>query len=276
METSRKPTGGAVLILHQNEGVPRSRLNPHGHGVHQDMRAKSHADELRSDDHASTAAISPGLHAAPEEKPSPAMKLVKADLHDLNATEMVAKGGHVVEQMTGNANFTTPVPALAAVTTAIDALSVASAEAEGGAHAAIDARDLALVTLRDLLTALCAYVNFTSGTDLAKAITSGFEPVRTPSPIELEAPVNVRAMYAEGFAGCVELKWRRVAGANIYHVFVGEGDPANAKWTLAGASTRARLRVSELEPGKVFSFYVVALGAAGVGPASEIVSNRAA
>lgn len=84
------------------------------------------------------------------------MKLVKADLHDLNATEMVAKGGHVVEQMTGNANFTTPVPALAAVTTAIDALGVASAEAEGGAHAAIDARDLALVTLRDLLTALCA------------------------------------------------------------------------------------------------------------------------
>lgn len=204
------------------------------------------------------------------------MKLVKADLHDLNATEMVAKGEHVVEQMTTNPNFVTPVPTLAAVTTAIDALRIATAEAEGGAHAAIDARDLALVTVHDLLTALCAYVNFTSGTDLAKAITSGFVPVNVPAPITLEAPVNLRAMYAEGFAGCVDTKWRRVDGATIYHVFVGEGDPAAAKYTLAGASTRARLRVSGLVPGKLYSFYVVALGAAGVGPASEIVVNRAA
>ena len=204
------------------------------------------------------------------------MRLVKADLHDLNATEMVAKGEHVVEQMTGNANFATPVPALAAVTTAIDALIDANAAAEGGAHAAIDARDLALVTVRDLLTALCAYVNFTSGTDLAKAITSGFEPVNAPAPIELEAPVNMRAMYAEGFSGCVETKWRRVAGAKLYHVYVADGDPSSAKFTLAGATTRSRLRVVGLEPGKVYSFYTVALGAAGVGPASEIVTNRAA
>lgn len=204
------------------------------------------------------------------------MKLVKADLHDLNATEMVAKGEHVVEQMTGNANFLTPSPTLAAVTTAINALSVAIAEAEGGAHAAIDARDLALVTVRDLLTELCAYVNYTAGTNLAIAITSGFEPVSEPAPIALEAPVNMRAMYAEGFAGCVDAKWRRVPGATIYHLFVGDGDPASATFTLAGASTRARLRVGGLVPGKLYSFYVVALGAAGVGPASEIVSNRAA
>ncbi|MBL0127474.1 MAG: fibronectin type III domain-containing protein [Flavobacteriales bacterium] len=204
------------------------------------------------------------------------MKLVKADLHDLNATQMVAKGEFVVERMTGNANFLTPTPTLPSVTAAIDVLRIANAEAEGGAHAAIDARDLALVGVRDLLTALCAYVNFTSGTDLAVAITSGFEPVNVPAPIILEAPVNMRAMYADGFAGCVDTKWRHVAGATIYHVFVGEGDPAAAKFTLAGASTRARLRVSGLERGKVYSFYVVALGAAGVGPASEIVTNRAA
>ena len=204
------------------------------------------------------------------------MRLVKADLHELNAPEMVAKATWVVSKMTGNGAFPTPAPTLVAVTAATDALGLAIAAAEGGAHEAIDARDLALVELRNLLTALCYYVNFTCGTNLAKAITSGFEPAREPSPITLVAPAQVAAVSALGFAGCVDLKWRPVGGAHLYHIFVGEGDPAQAKWTLAGTSTRARLRAADLEPGKFYSFYVVALGATGVGPASEIVSSRAA
>ncbi len=204
------------------------------------------------------------------------MRLVKADLHDLNAPEMVAKAEWVVSKMTGNTSFPTPAPTLAAVTAATDALGLAIAAAESGAHEAIDARDLALVELRNLLAALCLYVNYTCGTDLAKAITSGFEPVREPSPITLVAPAKMAAVTALGFSGCIDLKWQAVDGAHLYHIFVGEGDPATAKWTLAGASTRARLRAGDLEPGKLYSFYVVALGATGVGPASEIVSSRAA
>ena len=240
------------------------------------MRAKSHADELETVRPPASTLDQPLPHAAPEDKPLPVMRLVKADLHELNAPAMIARGEFIVSKMTGNINFPTPSPALATVTTAIDALGVLISKAVGGAHEDIDARDLALVEVRNMLTALCYYVNYTSGADLGMAITSGFEPVREPAPITLLAPRDFTAFSALGFAGCIELKWRRVAGANLYHTFVCEGDLAEPKWTLVGSSTRARLRAMDLVPGKLYSFHVVALGASGVGPASEIVSSRAA
>ena len=50
------------------------------------------------------------------------MSKVKASLSHLNALETIALGRNVVVKMTGNANFTTPVPALTALTTAINDL----------------------------------------------------------------------------------------------------------------------------------------------------------
>ncbi|MBL0129274.1 MAG: fibronectin type III domain-containing protein [Flavobacteriales bacterium] len=203
------------------------------------------------------------------------MRLIKADLHDLNATQLADRGEWVVSKMDGNLNFPTPVPALPTVTTALAKLKTAIILAESRALEAIDARDLAAADVRILLTQLCEYVNFTSGTDLGVAITSGFEPVRKPEPITLGVPVKVMATVSE-YAECVDLDWQRVPGATMYHVYMGEGDPATITWNFVGASTRRNRRVAGLVSGKLYSFRIAAVGAAGEGPASEIVSSRAA
>ena len=238
------------------------------------MRAKSDADELQFVRPLQVQLDQPRLAAA-EEQLRTVMRLIKANLHDLNATQLADKGEWVVGKMDGNLNFPTPVPALATVTTALTKLKDAIILAEGGAHESIDAKDLAAVEVRNLLTQLSQYVNLTAGTDLGMAITSGFEPVRKPEPVILGVPVNVMATVSE-YAESVDLGWKRVPGASMYHVYMGEGDPATIKWSFVGASTRASRRIASLESGKLYSFRVAAVGAAGEGPASEIVSSRAA
>jgi hypothetical protein len=63
----------------------------------------------------------------------------------------------------------------------------------------------------------------------------------------------------------------------MYHVYVCDGDIEDpSKWKMVTVSSRTRTRVSGLLPGKFYSFRVTALGRIGEGPASDIVSGRAA
>ncbi len=48
------------------------------------------------------------------------------------------------------------------------------------------------------------------------------------------------------------------------------------KWTMVGVSSRTKFEVTDLEANKFFSFRVAALGRIGEGPASEIVTAKAA
>ncbi len=203
------------------------------------------------------------------------MRLIKANLHNLNAAQMADKGDYVVSKMQGNASFPTPVPTMPVVIAAIAKLRTTIKNAQSGAHDAITARKLATVDLRLLLAALALYVNSTSGSDLNMALSSGFEQVQKPKPVTLEAPAKVQAKVS-AFQSCVDMRWKSVPGALMYQVYITEGDPATATWTKAGTSSRADMRASGLVSGKLYSFRVAALGAAGEGPTSEIVSSRAA
>jgi len=203
------------------------------------------------------------------------MRLIKANLHNLNAAQMADKGDYVVSKMQGNASFPAPAPTMPVVIAAIAKLRTTITSAQSGAHDAIIARNLATTALRLLLAALALYVNSTSGSDLNMALSSGFEQVQKPQPVTLEAPVKVRAKVS-AFQNCVDMGWKSVPGALMYQVYIAEGDPATATWAKAGTSSRAGLRVGGLVSGKLYSLRVAALGAAGEGPISEIVSSRAA
>lgn len=205
------------------------------------------------------------------------MKLIKAGLTRLKPAQVVAKSEYVETGMTGNANFPTPTPTLVEVTAARTQLVSALAAAESGAHADIAKKNEAVRTLRDLLTKLARYVNSAAGGDVDKAVSSGFELAKRPEPIDkLEAPQELNARMSS-YEGRLDLRWQRVRGARMYQVYMCSGDPAVlANWQVVGVSSKTRHTVSDLAANTFFNFRVTALGRVGEGPASEVVTAKAA
>ena len=204
------------------------------------------------------------------------MKLIKAGTSGLNANGLIAKSEHVEQMMTGNPAFTTPNPTIASLTAARVALVAAVAQAEGRAPADIAVRNEKAAVLRTLIVNMARYVNNVSAGDLDKAVSSGFELAKTPEPsTSLTAPTKVTAM-ASDYEGSVDLGWKRVEHARMYEVQLADAISAEPKWQTVLVSSKVRVRVSGLEPGKLYAFRVVALGRIGQGPASEVVQRRAA
>jgi len=205
------------------------------------------------------------------------MKLIKAGLSTLKPAQVVNKCQYVEEQMTGNVNFPTPSPTLVELTAARTNLVAALAAAESGAHAEIAKKNQSVKQLRDLLTKMARYVNSVAGGDVDKAVSSGFDLAKTPEPLDkLEAPVELSARMSD-YAGRIDLRWDRVRGARMYQVYMCMGNVAEGgEWTVVGVCSRAKFEVTDLEANKFFSFRVTALGRIGEGPASEIVTAKAA
>lgn len=205
------------------------------------------------------------------------MRIVKAGLQGLKASDLVDKSAHVEAEMAGNANFATPTPSLTEIAAARTALSAALTAAQSRASAAIATKNATAKTLRSLLVKLARYVNSVAGGDVEKAVTSGFELAKKPDPIDkLEAPSNFEASTG-AIAGQVDLRWKGVRGGRLYDVYICDGDPTSTGvWTKAGMTSKARFTVKGLIRHKAYSFRVTALGAVGEGPASEIVTAEAA
>jgi len=205
------------------------------------------------------------------------MKIIKAGLTGLKASDLIGKSAHVEGEMTGNANFTAPTPSLAEVSAARVALAAALVAAESGAHAAIASKNAARKTLSNLLVQLSRYVNSVAGGDVDMAVSSGFELAKTPDPIDkLEAPSKFVGTTGT-IAGEVNLRWKGVRGGRLYQVYICNGDPTtNGEWTIAGLTSKSRFTVKGLVTDKTYAFRASALGVVGEGPVSEAVNAKAA
>lgn len=205
------------------------------------------------------------------------MRIVKAGLQGLKASELVGKSEHVEGEMNGNVNFATPTPSLASITAARTALVAAIAAAESGAHAAIASKNEAAKNLAGLLTKLARYVNSVAAGDVDKAVSSGFELAKLPDPIDkLDAPSKFEGTTS-AIAGQVDLRWKGVRGARMYQVYICDGDPTtDGKWTIAGMTSKARFTAKGLITDKKYSFKATAIGVIGEGPASDVVTAKAA
>ena len=98
-------------------------------------------------------------------------------------TDLIAFTRNVITLMTGNAQYPTPSPALTVITTAVNALETAVHDALDGGKIAIATRNAARAEMLSLLRTLAAYVTGTCDADLVLLLSSGFEPVKAPSPV---------------------------------------------------------------------------------------------
>lgn len=194
----------------------------------------------------------------------------------LSATEIVAKAQGIHDSMDGNANYPSPVPALASFQTNIDALAAANAavDANGGKAEHLAKREALQKLLNDIKN-LAGYVQAASGSDGDIILTSGFGIVKRGGPIgELNPPRNLGARFTT-MQGRASFVWQREDGADLYHVFMSESSSPFA-WQLIGATTKSRFHADSLEPGRVYWFAVSAIGAAGESSKSDVLMTRAA
>jgi hypothetical protein len=188
-------------------------------------------------------------------------------------TGLIAFARNVVVLMTGNANYPTPSPTLKVITTAVDALETAVQEALDGGKIAIATRNAARAELLSLLRQLASYVTGNCNADLVLLLSSGFEPIKAPSPAGvLPAPENLR-LSLTGISGELYLRFDRVVNAVNYSVQTAQSP--DGPWEDQDLSTSTRVTIKDLTPGKVYWVRAQANGSAGPsgwgGPATAMV-----
>jgi len=191
---------------------------------------------------------------------------------------LVGKARNSVTMMTGNPDFTTPTPPLAQVSAEADALAAADSTYEfNGGKVEKEARDVAFETLKESYRVLGGYVQGASGGSKEVILGAGMDVRRAPSQPALPSmPQNVQAAPTRYF-GELDVRWGGSTNHRIYKVYRTEGDPSlETGWELIAETGKNRLLVQGLERFKTYSFRVVALGAAGLSPASDAATATAA
>jgi hypothetical protein len=188
-------------------------------------------------------------------------------------TDLIAFTRNVITLMTDNAQYPAPSPTLKVLGTAVTALETAVHDALDGGKIAIATRNAARAEMLSLLRQEAAYVTGNCNADLVLLLSSGFAPVKAPSPVGvLPAPENLR-LSLTGISGELRLQFGRVPNAANYSVQTAQ-DP-DGPWVDQDLSTSTRVTIRGLTPGKVYWVRAQANGSAGPsgwgGPACAMV-----
>jgi hypothetical protein len=170
---------------------------------------------------------------------------------------------HVIAMMGKNTSgkYKTPSPDLGVVTTAVDTFAVAVQEALDRGKLAIVARNAKRAELVALMKQLAAYVQNNCGDDLGTLLSSGFDAVRSRSPVApVQAPADV-ALSRNGHSGQLHLRYRKVRNAANYSVQIAT--KAEGPWTDQPLSSGTRVTIRNVTPGTIYWARVAANGAAG-------------
>ncbi len=224
------------------------------------------------------------------------MATIKIGISHLNAVDLAAKALRIHSMMTGNANFTTPLPDLATLDTAMNSLNSAISEAAGFDRNKIAQRNLRHEELHDLLNQLAAYIQNVSGGNADMILSSGFELRKQPTPVGVVAQPQSLVARATLNESEIRLYWAPVNGAKAYDVeykdlgFTGGGgaiptpgtpspspSPGEAAiaWAFMESVTASDFKATGLNSGHIYQFRVRALGASGHGAWSDLAQERA-
>jgi len=190
------------------------------------------------------------------------MAKVKLGADRLNPEELVALANTIKTAMTGNANFPTPNPTLAALGTLITTTTTKIAaydSAKAAAETALADRDAAVVALRGGLAQEASYVENASGGDAVKIESAGMS-VRAPSvPVGPVTQVLDLVLSQGDFDGTLDLVCQPVRGAKSYEIQVSPDPPGT--WTPKMTASKSSATLEGLTSGAKLWVRVRAIGA---------------
>ena len=192
------------------------------------------------------------------------MAKVKLGLDKLTSDELIALANLIKTAMTGNANFTTPNPTLAAlgtlITTATTKLAAYNA-AQAAVATALSDRDTALTALRGGLTQEGAYVENITGGDRVKIESAGMDVRADAAPVGTPTQVLNLVVTAGDNDGTLDAAWDPVRGANSYEVQVSVDPVSGTSWAFKMSATRSSATLAGLTSGSRMWSRVRAVGA---------------
>jgi hypothetical protein len=206
------------------------------------------------------------------------MSRIKLNLKQLSATEKIAKAKRIVTALTGSADFTTPTPGLASITSAINAYEAATTATQAARQEVKSSFSDQVVKedeLDQLLKQLAAYVESVAGTNDSLIQSVGMDTrLAAAAPTKLLPPTGLSASAGDN-DGEIDLSWEKVAKAKSYLIEKCADPPTAAGWVHAGAATRTAATVSGLSSSSRYWFRVAGVGAFGPSgwsdPATRIV-----
>ncbi|HVT86397.1 MAG TPA: fibronectin type III domain-containing protein [Chitinophagaceae bacterium] len=170
-----------------------------------------------------------------------------------------SKSRTIVELMTGNSNFPTPVPAITVIADAADDYSSSLITASTGNRADIAAKNQKRADLEELLRILASYINFTADGDRSKLLTTGYDVSKEKAPVTITKPENITVTNGMN-PGDLVVSVNAVKGARSYvHEYADEADFAAGKWQSVTAS-QSKYVFTGLEAGKKYYCRVAAVG----------------
>jgi hypothetical protein len=198
---------------------------------------------------------------------------VSLGFSEVSDAALVDVAGRVATGLTGNASFPNPPLAVADLRAVQAAFEEALARSALGGKQTTAEKNQVRTQVVDALRRLAAYVQMQMANDLAKLLSSGFEPVSGRSPSEpLPAPAILRIASPETTR--MALKVTPIPNARAYEVRRMNG---TGGWVPASIGTKSRrLEVDGLVPGSVYQFQMRAIGGStGTGPWSDPVQHMA-
>ena len=168
---------------------------------------------------------------------------------------------NVVVKMTGNVNYTTPIPPLADVTTALDDLETKAVKAQTGTTEDTAIRNVAWDGAADIARTLAGYAQLTANFDIEKLLSSGFEAQRGRGPTQpVNMPLNLRV--AQGNTGELDVRWVR-DGRNSLMFEVQHATAPDGTYTNHPSVSNSRATIGNLTPGTMIWSRVRSNGAGG-------------
>jgi len=204
---------------------------------------------------------------------------VKVGLRSLTIPQKIAKATSIVEQMTGNPNFTTPNPALADVTTKTTTLETAQSAADAIRQASKAQTVLLSLTedeLDALLDQLGSYVDNIAAGDEQIILSSGYDVADTTGDVDpLYAPEDFTGTTGDE-VGEANLMWNRLknVGKHTYNVF-GKKYGEDEEFALMAGTDQTKVDIKGLDANTKYEFYVLGIKENQPGPPCETIIVRA-
>jgi len=208
------------------------------------------------------------------------MAKIKLGLSRMTPDEILSLANQIVTAMTGNANFPTPNPTLASVSTALataTAKVAAQKAAVQAAKQATDERDAAIAALVMLITSLGDHVSNVSQGNRVKIESAGMGVKASAAPIGPLPQVQNLSITAGDAEGRLDLQWDPVRGTKNYQVQMGTDPNLPASWKLVDSCSGSKFSLTGLTSGQKLWFRVKARAPKAVNdgawsdPATKIV-----
>jgi hypothetical protein len=193
------------------------------------------------------------------------MSYAKLGLDGLTVPAKIQYLRRLATALNGNPDFPDPVPPVATLTAAAEALETAYNDAQAArlvSKAKTVGQDEQTATVDSLVALLASYVDNASGGDATKIESAGFDVRATPTPVgELPPPTDLQVAPSE-HAGAADVRWQSVRGARAYAI-ARAADAPSLNWAVIGTSTKKEASLNSMVSGTKYWFRVAAIGTAG-------------